>query len=36
MAHQHAPGFLKIVEDAKSRIRELTADQVKAKIDRGE
>jgi rhodanese-related sulfurtransferase len=36
MAHQHAPGFLKIVEDAKSRIRELTVDQVKAKLDRGD
>jgi rhodanese-related sulfurtransferase len=36
MAHQHAPGFLKIVEDAKKRIRELTVDQVKAKLDRGE
>ncbi len=36
MAHQHAPGFLKIVNDAKTRIRELTVDQVKAKLDRGE
>src|SRR5215472_15475537 len=35
MAHQHTPRFLKIVEDAKSRIRELTIDQVKAKLDRG-
>jgi rhodanese-related sulfurtransferase len=30
------PGFLKIVADAKNRIRELTADQVKAKLDRRE
>jgi rhodanese-related sulfurtransferase len=36
MAHQHSPGFLKIVNDAKSRIRELTVDQVKARLDRGE
>jgi rhodanese-related sulfurtransferase len=36
MAHQHSPGFLKVVEDAKRRVRELTVDQVKAKLDRGE
>jgi rhodanese-related sulfurtransferase len=36
MAHQHSPRFLKIVQDAKARIRELTVDQVKAKMDRGE
>jgi rhodanese-related sulfurtransferase len=36
MAHQHSPGFLKLVEDAKSRVRELTVDQVRAKLDRGE
>jgi rhodanese-related sulfurtransferase len=36
MAHQHSPGFLKIVEDAKKRIRETTIDDVKAKIDHGE
>lgn len=36
MAHHHSPGFLKIVEDAKSRIRELSIDQVKAKRDRGD
>jgi rhodanese-related sulfurtransferase len=33
---QHSPRFLKIVEDARSRIRELTIDQVKAKLDGGE
>jgi rhodanese-related sulfurtransferase len=33
---QHAPRFLKIVEDAKARIRELGVDDVKAKLDRGE
>ncbi len=36
MDHQHSPGFLKIVEDAKKRIRETTIDDVKAKLDRGE
>ncbi len=36
MAHQHSPGFLKIVQDAKTRIREVTVDQVKRKLDRGE
>jgi rhodanese-related sulfurtransferase len=36
MAQQHSPRFLKIVQDAKSRIREVTIDQVKAKLDRGE
>jgi rhodanese-related sulfurtransferase len=36
MAQQHSPRFLKIVQDAKARIRELTVDQVKAKLDRGE
>jgi rhodanese-related sulfurtransferase len=36
MAHKHSPGFLKLVEDARKRVRELTVDQVKAKLDRGE
>lgn len=36
MAHQHSPRFLQIVEDAKKRIREVTIDDVKAKLDRGE
>jgi len=36
MAMQHAQGFLRLVEDAKTRVRELTVDQVKAKLDRGE
>ena len=36
MAHKHSPGFLKLVEDAKKRVRELTVEQVKAKLDRGE
>jgi rhodanese-related sulfurtransferase len=36
MAKHHSPRFLKIVQDAKSRVRELTVDDVKAKQDRGE
>jgi rhodanese-related sulfurtransferase len=36
MAHQHSPAFLKLVQDAKSRIRETTVDEVKARLDRGE
>ena len=36
MAHQHSPRFLKIVEDTRRRIREVTVDDVKAKLDRGE
>ena len=36
MAAQHAPRFLALVEDAKSRIRETNVDEVKARLDRGE
>jgi rhodanese-related sulfurtransferase len=36
MAQHHSPAFLKIVDDARKRIRELTVDDVKAKLDRGE
>ena len=36
MAHQHSPAFLKIVQDAKSRVKELTVDDVNTKVDRGE
>jgi rhodanese-related sulfurtransferase len=36
MAQQHSPRFLQIVQDAKAHIRELTVDQVKRKLDRGE
>ena len=35
MAHQHPPRFLKIVDDAKTRVRETNVDQVKKKIDGG-
>src|SRR6185369_3716862 len=33
---KHSPGFLKLVNDAKTRIREVTDDDVKAMLDRGE
>lgn len=36
MAHQHSPQFLKLVQDARTHVSELTVDQVKAKLDRGE
>ena len=36
MAKQHAPGFLKIVADAKTRVRECTVDDVKARLAAGE
>ena len=36
MPHQHPPRFLKIVDDAKTRIRETNIDEVKKKIDRGD
>jgi rhodanese-related sulfurtransferase len=36
MAKHHSPRFLQLVQDARKRVRELTVDQVKAKLDRGE
>lgn len=36
MTQQHSQRFLQIVTDAKSRIREVTVDDVQAKLDRGE
>ncbi|MGB9236615.1 MAG: rhodanese-like domain-containing protein [Terriglobales bacterium] len=36
MAHNHPPRFLKIVDDARSRVRETTVDEVKARLDRGD
>jgi rhodanese-related sulfurtransferase len=35
MAQQHPPRFLKIVGDAKTRVRETNVDEVKKKIDQG-
>ena len=36
MAHQHPPRFLKIVDDAKTRVRETNVAEVKKKIESGE
>jgi rhodanese-related sulfurtransferase len=36
MAHQHPPRFLKIVDDARSRIRETNVPEVKKRMDRGD
>ena len=31
----HSPGFLRLVEDAKSRVREISVDETRAKVERG-
>ena len=36
MAHQHPPRFLKIVDDARTRIRETNVNDVKKRMDRGD
>ena len=36
MAHQHPPRFLKIVDDAKTRVHETNVDAVKTRMDRGD
>ncbi len=36
MAHQHSPRFLAIVNDAKSRVRETTCDQIRTRLDKGD
>jgi rhodanese-related sulfurtransferase len=36
MAPKHSERFLKIVDESRKRVRELTVDQVKAKLDQGE
>jgi rhodanese-related sulfurtransferase len=36
MAHQHPPRFLKIVDDAKTRVRETNVTEVKKRMDRGD
>jgi len=33
---KHTPGFLKIVDDARSRVKETNVDEVKGRLDRGE
>ena len=36
MAHPHSPLFLKIVDDAKTRVRQTNGDEVKARMDCGD
>ena len=36
MAHQHPPRFLKIVDDARTRVQETNVDEVKKRMDRGD
>ncbi len=36
MTHQHPPRFLKIVDDAKTRVRETTVDEVRKRLERGD
>ena len=36
MAHPHPPRFLKIVEDAKQRVRETNVDAVKSRLEQGD
>jgi rhodanese-related sulfurtransferase len=36
MAHQHPPRFLKIVDDAKTRVKETNVDTIKSRLDRGD
>src|SRR4051812_46978209 len=33
---KHSPGFLKVVHEAKARVKECTVDDVKARLDRGD
>jgi len=33
---QHSPRFLKIVDDAKSRVKEINVDEIKKRLDRGD
>ena len=33
---KHSPAFLKLVDDAKSRVREVTVDETRSKIERGQ
>lgn len=36
MAHRHSPGFLAIVNDARSRVREFTIEEYRERLTRGE
>jgi rhodanese-related sulfurtransferase len=33
---KHSPGFLKIVEDAKSRVREVSVEETRRKLEKGQ
>ena len=35
MAHQHSPRFLRLVQNAKQRVHEISIDDVKGQLDRG-
>ncbi len=32
---QHSPGFLKLVEDAKSRVREVSVEEARSRLEKG-
>ena len=36
MAHQHSPRFLRLVDETRGRIQEISVDEVKGKLDRQE
>lgn len=36
MAHQHPPRFLKLVDDAKARVKETNVETIKSRLDRGD
>ena len=36
MAHDHSPGFLALVRDAKTRVRQWTIDEYRERVARGE
>ena|SRR5215831_1778015 len=36
MAHQHSPGFLKLVDDAKTRVRQFSIDEFLSRLQAGE
>lgn len=36
MAHAHSPGFLALVQDAKSRVKEITIEEFQRRVEAGE
>lgn len=36
MAHKHSPRFLQIVDDARQRIKEVSVDEIRDRLDRGQ